>query len=86
MEVEDGVGLERVKSTAELSGPLRQVGARMLDAHFVKWAKAIEDISDTIGRDLGEPIGRLPRLLHGRAREARCTQLFGQRVRMAARA
>ena len=39
MEVEDGVGLERVKSTAELSGPLRQVGARMLDAHLVKWAK-----------------------------------------------
>ena len=39
MEVEDGVGLERVKSTAELSGPVRQVGARMLDAHFVKWAK-----------------------------------------------
>ena len=36
MEVEDGVGLERVKSTAELSGPLRQVGARMLDAHCVK--------------------------------------------------
>ena len=34
---------------------------------------SIEDI----GRDLVEPIGRLPRLLHGRAREARCTQLFG---------
>ena len=33
------MGLERVKSTAELSGPLRQVGARMLDAHFAKWAK-----------------------------------------------
>ncbi len=37
MEVEDGVGLERVaKSTADLSGPVRQVGARMLDAHCVK--------------------------------------------------
>jgi hypothetical protein len=37
LEVEAGVGLERVaKSTADLSGPVRQVGARMLDAHCVK--------------------------------------------------
>ena len=43
---------------------------------------SIEDI----GRDVGETIGRLPRLLQGRAREARCTQLFGQRASMAARA
>ena len=122
------MGLERVKSTAELSGPLRQVGARMLDAHCAKWAEvphtearllpctfgrpvsgsgvrglpeeaippsetgdgaapvvpvfkhrgsAISHSIEDIGRDLVEPIGRLPRLLHGRAREARCTQLFG---------
>ena len=32
---------------------------------------SIEDI----GWDLGEPIGRLPRLLHGRAREARCAHV-----------
>jgi hypothetical protein len=53
---------------------------------FKHRGSAISHSIKDIGRDLVEPIGRLPRLLHGRAREARCTQLFGWRVRMAARA
>ena len=47
--------------------------ATRLKHHGSVISHSIEDI----GRDLVEPIGRPPRLLHGRAREARCTQLFG---------
>jgi hypothetical protein len=44
---------------------------------FKHRGSAISHSIEDIGRDLVEPIGRPPRLLHGRAREARCTQLFG---------
>ena len=52
-------------------------GAAPVVPVFKHRGSAISHSIEDIGRDLVEPIGRLPRLLHGRAREARCTQLFG---------
>ena len=52
-------------------------GAAPVVPGFKNRGSVISHSIEDIGRDLGEPIGRLPRLLQGRAREARCTQLFG---------
>ena len=50
-------------------------GAAPVVPEFKHRGSVISHSIEDIGRDLGETICRLPRLLHGRAREARCTQV-----------
>ena len=62
----EGLPEEAPSETGDGAAPV----ATRLKHHGSVISHSIEDI----GRDLGETICRLPRLLHGRAREARCTQ------------
>ena len=50
-------------------------GAAPVVPEFKHRGSVISHSIEDIGRDLGETICRLPRMLHGRAREARCTQV-----------
>ena len=50
-------------------------GAAPVVPEFKHRGSVISHSIEDIGRDLGETICRLPRLLHGRAREARCSQV-----------